>query len=83
MLWSVKWSKREKCKSFAKRYLNMCHNLKVSAVVFDGYDPSTKDGTRRSRYCVGFKVIDVALEKLCPSYTNDFLANVANKNSLI
>ena len=55
----------------------------MSTAVFDEYKPSTKDETRRLRYSVSSKVIDVALENLRPSDTNDFLPNVANKSSLI
>ena len=63
LLWSLKWSKHEKFQSIAQRYLNKCHSLKVSTVVFDGYEPSTKDGTRSSKCSVSSRVIDVAPEK--------------------
>ena len=42
LLWSVKWSKHEKFQSIAQIYLNKYHSLKVSTVVFDGFEPSTK-----------------------------------------
>ena len=52
LLWSVKWSEQNKFQSVAQRYLDKCHSLMVSTVLFEGYEPSTEDGTRRSRYSV-------------------------------
>ena len=60
LLWSVKWSKQDEFRLITQRHLSKCHSLKVSTVVFDGYAPSTKEGTRRSRYSVSSKVIDVS-----------------------
>ena len=83
LLWSVMWSKQEKFQYIAQKYLGKCRDLKVNTVVFDGYEPSTKDGTRRSRYSISSKVVEVASEKCCPSDTNEFLSNIVNKCSLI
>ena len=83
LLWSVKWSKNEDFSEIARRYISKCNRLGIGTVVFDGYNPSTKDVTRDSRYRSATLVVDVSINNCSPTDSSEFLSSISNKKSLI
>ena len=83
LLWSVKWSSGEPFHNIAHKYIEKCNHLKITTVVFDGFEPSTKDCTRTTRLNKASKVVEVSAENRCPSDIQDFLSNVTNKQNFI
>ena len=46
---SVRWSKNDTIREIAGRYVNKCLSSGVDAIMFDGYNPSTKDVIANTR----------------------------------
>ena len=58
------------------------HRLSIDNVVFDGYNPSTKDGARYSIYRSVPWVVDISKNTFY-SDSSEFLNSISNKTSLI
>ena len=80
--WNCNWNKNETF-DMLRKYTGRSRHLKTNVVVFDGYAPSTKDGTHISRSKKVSQAVNIDLNKHCPSDRNGFLLNTGNKESLI
>ena len=69
LLWSVKWSSGKPFHNIAQRYIEKCNHLKITTVVFDGYEPSIKDSTRTTHLNKASKVVELSIENRCLSDT--------------
>ena len=83
LLYCCDWNKGEIFDNIFEKYIQFLNYLKVSVVVFDGYENSTKDATRIKRGSLSQFAVEIHKSNPCPSDRSKFFSNYANKKSFI
>ena len=73
LLWSCIWSKKDTFSKISQMYIDKCKRFGASAIVFDGYEASTKDATHNVRSGKMSQVVKIIAENSCSFDRVEFL----------
>ena len=83
LLRSCSWSKGDTFVKLFHMYINKHKRLGASAVVFAGYETSTKDANHNVRSGKMSQVVKIIAENSCPFDRVEYLTNYANKQIFV